>query len=240
MDSPTGSPDPSPQGERPGLASQRRGAARRETEIREAAPFSQRRMNMILSGDNDRLMGESSGEASPIGIRVDDPPLPPQGPDGSFLKPKAERDDSPSSISATFVTNNVTPLCHPGGEVFLSGAALKEVDTDAILSLLEEKPRTKLVLANNQLGDYFAEELAKHLAKDTSIKYISLHRNQIGPSGALALAGALKVNTALETLFLTNNRIGETAATSLADANRKRAKPMMTGLNGLMCDFGSL
>lgn len=87
-----------------------------------------------------------------------------------------------------------------------SGQGLTNSDGTAIAALLGQPGVTKLVLADNNLGDDAALLIASELASNTELTYLSLHKNRIGDAGAMALANALENGCpGLTALFLGAN-----------------------------------
>lgn len=67
-------------------------------------------------------------------------------------------------------------------------------------------------------------KFAAAIAKNRTIKVLSLYQNSIGPEGAKHLAGALQTNSSLEQLFLEGNQIHDEGAKSIATAIRTNKK----------------
>lgn len=125
------------------------------------------------------------------------------------------------------------------GEVSITKQGLNDKDTDAIAALLEdeyETPIVKLNLANNQLGDEAAVEIATKLQSNPHLTWLSLHNNRIGNAGGKMIAQALsKGAPALTTLFLSqNDDISDQVRDSILAANNKRKPKPLGGLNGLV------
>jgi len=119
-------------------------------------------------------------------------------------------------------------------EVVISKQQLKDGDAAMIVNLLAENVVTKLTLSENQLGDKAAEEIAKGLAKNTSLTYITLAKNSIGDKGAGHLATALKANTKLQSFYMNNNLLTDDGKRKLKDANAARGTPLEDSLAGLV------
>ena len=75
-----------------------------------------------------------------------------------------------------------------------------------------------LSLADNDIFDQGAAELADALKLNTNLQSINLANNRIGDKGAQELAEALKLNPTLTTLDLSGNPIWDAGARAIADA----------------------
>ena len=94
---------------------------------------------------------------------------------------------------------------------------LRDDDLDDLIKVIEQSTvLERLNLSGNNLT--LADgKLAKAIAKNTSLKVLSLHNNNIGTKGAKHLADILKKNNTLEVLGLNSNHIGNTGAKFIAD-----------------------
>ena len=118
-------------------------------------------------------------------------------------------------------------------EIDLQGQKLGDADADAITTVMREGKLTKLLLANNELGDEAAIKIAATLAQNTTLRSLSLHNNRIKSEGGHAFAKALATNTTLTSLYLSSNDLGQEAEDAIATANALRPEPMK-GLGGLV------
>ena len=118
-------------------------------------------------------------------------------------------------------------------EIDLQGQKLGDADADAITTVMRETKLTKLLLANNELGDEAAKKIAATLAENTTLVSLSLHNNRITSEGGHAFATALGKNTTLTSLYLSSTDLGNEAEEAIAMANALRPNPMK-GLGGLV------
>jgi len=86
---------------------------------------------------------------------------------------------------------------------------------------IQDNEITKLYLQNNNIGEKGAEEIAKALSNNTSLKEMRLDFNEIGEKGAEEIAKALYNNTSLQILYLDSNNIDDKGAEEIAKALSK-------------------
>jgi len=102
-------------------------------------------------------------------------------------------------------------------KVCLEKKGLQDDDLDALCKVIVKSTflhelslrGNKLTLSNGKLADA--------IAKNTTLKKLSLQNNNIAPEGVKLLADVLKRNNTLQILYLTGNNIGAEGAKDLAD-----------------------
>ena len=111
-------------------------------------------------------------------------------------------------------------------EVICPQARLTDADADAICAIIEKNKATKMVLIRNDLGDEAATKIAAAVAKNTSLKFLSLGWNKFTEKGADAFAEAIVENESLTNFFFDHNWLKPEVDARLWAANEKRKVPM--------------
>ncbi|CAM9116440.1 unnamed protein product [Pylaiella littoralis] len=123
-------------------------------------------------------------------------------------------------------------------ELNLSWNNLRQESAAAIGRALQlNRGLVSLNLAHNAFNNLPSQEVGDSLRTNGTLQSLDLSYNGLTPEATIVIASACKANTSLTSLTLSGNRLGRQGSAALLGAIRRRAKPLLLGLEG--CDSES-
>ena len=119
-----------------------------------------------------------------------------------------------NNLSSESVASITTGLSHNSSltDLNISNSHFNMANVDSLASILRDQSKctlTELWLRDCHVSGQGASELATALCKNSTLKYLDLHRNPIGVEGASSMSDMLQHNASLEVLYLHDDSVRE-------------------------------